>query len=135
VKLRIIPSGDRLAELRALAGRALADVPEEVRQDILLSLDEAVSNAIRHGCRAGGPGAVDLDRSAGWVEIAVVDGGPTPELPTLPQEPPALLATGGRGLWLIRQLTDDVRIERAGRGTRLAMRRKAAVDGRAGGGP
>ncbi|HKE97728.1 MAG TPA: ATP-binding protein [Actinomycetes bacterium] len=127
MKLRIIPSGDRLVDLRARAGRALDGVPEEVKQDVLLTLDEAVSNAIRHGCGAGGPVEVSLDVRSGWIEIAVVDQGPTPRLPRLPRDPPPLLATGGRGLWLIRQLSDDVHIERAGGGTRVAIRRRAGI--------
>jgi anti-sigma regulatory factor (Ser/Thr protein kinase) len=35
------------------------------------------------------------------------------------------LADGGRGLWLISQLVDEVRLERAGQGTLLSLRRRA----------
>jgi anti-sigma regulatory factor (Ser/Thr protein kinase) len=56
--------------------------------------------------------------------MSVRDGGPTPRLPRLPDEPPPVLETGGRGLWLILQLVDEVRLQRIGDGTRLVMRRR-----------
>ena len=59
-----------------------------------------------------------------WVEMSVHDGGPTPRLPRLPAEPPPALQTGGRGLWLILQLVDEVRLQRIEDGTRLIMRRR-----------
>jgi anti-sigma regulatory factor (Ser/Thr protein kinase) len=90
--------------------------------DVLLVLDEAVSNAIRHGSRDGGPVEVAVGVDRGWIDIRVRDHGPTPTLPRLPSGPPSTLATGGRGLWLIRQLVDEVRLRRAGRGTLLRAR-------------
>ena len=54
------------------------------------------------------------------------DGGPTPHLHRLPAEPPPAQHTGGRGLWLILQLVDEVRLQRVGAGTRLTMRRRFA---------
>ena len=35
-----------------------------------------------------------------------------------------MLQTGGRGLWLILQLVDEVRLQRIEDGTRLLMRRR-----------
>jgi anti-sigma regulatory factor (Ser/Thr protein kinase) len=58
--------------------------------------------------------------------MSVRDGGPTPRLPRLPAEPPPVLHTGGRGLWLILQLVDEVRLQRIGEGTRLTMRRRVS---------
>jgi anti-sigma regulatory factor (Ser/Thr protein kinase) len=59
--------------------------------------------------------------------MIVHDGGPTPRLPRLPAEAPPALQTGGRGLWLILQLVDEVRLQRVGGGTRLIMRRRVAT--------
>jgi anti-sigma regulatory factor (Ser/Thr protein kinase) len=66
--------------------------------------------------------------------MSVLDGGPTPRLPRLPAEPPPVLHTGGRGLWLILQLVDEVRLQRIEDGTRLTMRRRvgSAVESMAG---
>ena len=55
----------------------------------------------------------------------MADRGPTAHLPALPHEPPPAAGhPGGRGLWLILQLADEVRVERFGAGTRLALRRR-----------
>ncbi len=89
---------------------------------MLLVLDEAVSNAIRHGSLGGEPVKVAVAIDGGWVDIRVSDRGPTQRLPRLPSAPPRTLATGGRGLWLISQLADDVRLHRAGEGTLLWAR-------------
>jgi anti-sigma regulatory factor (Ser/Thr protein kinase) len=67
---------------------------------------------------------VSVDSDGEWVEMSVRDGGPTPRLPRLPAEPPPALQTGGRGLWLILQLVDEVRLQRVADGTRLMMRRR-----------
>jgi len=91
---------------------------------VLLALDEAVSNAIRHGSRGGAPVVVTVKSDGEWVEMSVHDGGPTPRLPRLPDEAPPALQTGGRGLWLILQLVDEVRLQRIEDGTRLTMRRR-----------
>ena len=77
---------------------------------------------------------MSVDSDGEWVEMSVLDGGPTARLPRLPAEPPPVLHTGGRGLWLILQLVDEVRLQRVGGGTRLTMRRRVSsmVDSLAG---
>ena len=116
------PSFSCLPDLRRSVARTLEGVDEEVVADVLLALDEAVSNAIRHGSQGGELVSVKAD--GGWIEMVVRDGGPTPHLPRLPAEPPPALQTGGRGLWLILQLVDEVRLQRIDEGTRLVMRRQ-----------
>jgi serine/threonine-protein kinase RsbW len=121
----LAPLPSRLPELRRTAERELRGVAPDVADDVLLALDEAVGNAIRHGSRGGRPVLVSLDVDDGWVHMSVRDHGPTAELPCLPVGPPPTMAPGGRGLWLISQLVDEVRLERAGRGTLLSLRRRA----------
>jgi serine/threonine-protein kinase RsbW len=134
VNLTLPPSSSHLPDLRRSAARTLEDVDERVLADVLLALDEAVSNAIRHGSRRGDPVQVSVESDGEWVEMSVRDGGPTPRLPRLPAEPPPVYETGGRGLWLILQLVDEVRLQRIGDGTRLIMRRRVSsmVDSLAG---
>jgi anti-sigma regulatory factor (Ser/Thr protein kinase) len=124
LNLTLPPTSSCLPDLRRSVARTLGGVHEEVLADVLLALDEAVSNAIRHGSRAGDPVLVSVQADGEWVEMMVHDGGPTPRLPRLPAEPPPALQTGGRGLWLILQLVDEVRLQRIGDGTRLTMRRR-----------
>jgi anti-sigma regulatory factor (Ser/Thr protein kinase) len=139
VNLHLPPISSCLPDLRRSVARTLEDVDDGVVADVLLALDEAVSNAIRHGSRAGDPVEVSVESDSEWVEMSVRDGGPTRRLPRLPAEPPPALETGGRGLWLILQLVDEVRLQRIGDGTRLIMRRRVgsmvdSVVGRHGGG-
>jgi len=128
------PTSSSLPDLRRSVAGTLDDLDESVVADVLLALDEAVSNAVRHGSRAGEPVVVTVESDGEWVEMTVRDGGPTPRLPRLPAEPPPVLQTGGRGLWLILQLVDEVRLQRIEDGTRLTMRRRvgSTVDSIAG---
>jgi serine/threonine-protein kinase RsbW len=134
VNLTLPPSSSHLPDLRRSVARTLGNLDRRVLADVLLALDEAVSNAIRHGSRGGDPVQVSVESDGEWVEMTVRDAGPTPRLPRLPAEPPPVLQTGGRGLWLILQLVDEVRLQRIGDGTRLIMRRRVSsmVDSLAG---
>jgi anti-sigma regulatory factor (Ser/Thr protein kinase) len=117
-----IPSSSRfLPRVRHAVARALRGLPRDTVDDVLIVLDEAVSNAIRHGSLGGAPIKVAVEIDGAWIDIRVRDCGPTPKLPRLPSAP-GTWATGGRGLWLIRQLVDDVRLRRAGEGTLLWAR-------------
>ena len=124
MNLTLPPDSSSIPDLRRSVARGLEDVGEHVLADVLLALDEAVSNAIRHGSRGGEPVRVSVDADGEWVEMSVRDGGPSARLPRLPAEPPPVLQTGGRGLWLILQLVDEVRLQRIDEGTRLIMRRR-----------
>ena len=125
MNLTLPPVSSSLPDLRRAVPGTLGDVSEDIIADVLLALDEAVSNAVRHGSGAGEPVVVTVESDGEWIEMSVRDGGPTPRLPRLPAEPPPVLHTGGRGLWLILQLVDEVRLQRVGEGTRLVMRRRA----------
>jgi anti-sigma regulatory factor (Ser/Thr protein kinase) len=124
VNLTLPPDSSSISDLRRSVANSLEDIDEHELADVLLALDEAVSNAIRHGSQGGEPVRVSVDSDGEWVEMSVRDGGPTPRLPRLPAEPPPVLQTGGRGLWLILQLVDEVRLQRIEDGTRLLMRRR-----------
>ena len=134
VNLSLPPTSSSLPDLRRAVARALGKDDDDLVADVLLALDEAVSNAVRHGSRGGAPVEVSVDSDGKWVEMSVRDRGPSPRLPHLPDEPPPVLHTGGRGLWLILQLVDEVRLQRVGDGTRLVMRRRVSsrVDSLAG---
>ena len=126
MNLTLPPTSSALPDLRRSVAQTLGDLDQEVVADVLLALDEAVSNAIRHGSRGGEQVLVTVESDDEWVEMTVRDGGPTPRLPRLPAEPPPVLQTGGRGLWLILQLVDEVRLQRIEDGTRLTMRRRVS---------
>ncbi|SRR6266705_1458043 len=123
MELSVPTSPSWLAGLRRAARAYLRGVSDEVADDVVLALNEAATNAMRYGSSGGQPIQVLVHVSDNWVEVSVLDHGP--------QAPPALPATadtdelhvGGRGLWLLRRLVDEVRLERVKLGTRVTLRR------------
>ena len=96
---------------------------DEVADDIVLALSEAATNAVLYGSSGGQPIQVVVHVSDGWVEASVLDHGPQPP-PGLPADSDTdELRAGGRGLWLLRRLMDEVRLERVKLGTRVTLRR------------
>ncbi len=99
-------------------------MPSEVAEEVVLAVDEAVTNAILYGSGAGQPVEVAVEVKADWVEATVLDHGPAlPPPPWLAGGDPGALGAHGRGLWLLRRLVDEVRLERVRRGTRVTLRR------------
>lgn len=78
-----------------------------------LAVNEIATNAIQHG---GGAATVAITTGEGRIVVEVSDNGSgipgsvSGELPSPDQ-------LHGRGLWLARQLCDDVTVDSAGRGT------------------
>ncbi|MFI8231204.1 ATP-binding protein [Streptomyces sp. NPDC085900] len=101
-------TADCLALLRALVESTAAKegVDDDRLGEFVLAVDEIACNAVEH---AGGSGHLVLRRVDGALECLISDTGPgfTPELP---EAPPDLDSTGGRGLWLARLLTDRLTI-------------------------
>ena len=101
-------------------------------QDVMaveLALQEAVANAIRHGC--GGDASKQLQCSvacddAGEVVITVRDPGAgfDPAKVANPLEPDNILKSSGRGIFLINGLMDDVRFADGGRELQMRKRRR-----------
>jgi serine/threonine-protein kinase RsbW len=95
--------------------------------DVRLALDEALTNAVVHGC-AKDPSksiqcSVACDQSRGML-IIIRDPGPgfDPAKVPSPIVGKNLYATHGRGVFLINQMVDEVRYERGG--TEIHMRVK-----------
>lgn len=80
----------------------------------VLAVNEIMTNAVRHG---GGRGRLRLWRAAGTVSCEVRDEGRAVAGRLEPGELPPTTATGGRGLWLARQLCDEVEVETGVAGT------------------
>ena len=105
---------DKVAEI--LLGSSM---PEEKQLEIGLALQEALANAVVHGC-GNDPSKKIRCRlnsdSQGRLLIIVSDPGPGMETSpsATPTLSPNLYLDHGRGIYLIRQLMDDVRFERGG---------------------
>lgn len=92
--------------------------------EIELALREALVNAIVHGCRKDPEKSVQLsawcDRLRGML-LVVRDPGPGFDIGSLPNPVVGdnIFSQGGRGIYLINRLMDEVRI--MGRGTEIRM--------------
>jgi anti-sigma regulatory factor (Ser/Thr protein kinase) len=88
--------------------------------EIELALQEALANAVRHGCEGDATKSVWCTvtyREAGDVWIVVRDPGPGFDLSDVPNplESTNTLKASGRGIFLMNQLMDEVRFVDGGR--------------------
>jgi anti-sigma regulatory factor (Ser/Thr protein kinase) len=123
MELSVPPSPVHLAGLRRAARACLQGVASEAADDVVLALNEAATNAILYGSSGGQPVQVVVHVNDDVIQASVLDHGPD-----LPAQPPTdtdtdALAVRGRGLWLLRRLVDEVRLERVRLGTRVTLRR------------
>jgi serine/threonine-protein kinase RsbW len=84
----------------------------------LFAVHEVVDNAIRHG---GGRGQLRLRRYDGVLHCEVKDTGPGFGDQAVPPERPGIEATTGRGLWLARQLADQLAITTGAAGSIVSL--------------
>ncbi|MBO6577352.1 MAG: ATP-binding protein [Rhodothermales bacterium] len=103
------------------------DLDEEQAYNIVLLTTEAVTNAMEHGNGMDADKKVHIhyEATATHVQVTVQDEGTGFEKSEVP-DPLAkknLLATGGRGIFLMEELADDIRYEDDGR--RVIMRFRA----------
>jgi len=95
------------------------EIPEEKRLEIALAVQEALANAVVHGCKSDPSKEVRcrLQRdSRGGIVVIVTDPGPgfSPAMLSDPKQSERLYADHGRGVFLIRQLMDEVHFEHGG---------------------
>jgi serine/threonine-protein kinase RsbW len=129
MELSIPASPSRLAELRRAARAYLRGVSEEVADDVVLALSEAATNAVLYGSSGDQPIQVCVHVNDDWVEASVLDHGPEPPAGLPADTDTDELRTSGRGLWLLRRLVDEVRLERIKLGTRVTLRRAIGPTG------
>jgi len=108
----------------ALARQLHGETDKE--QEIALALTEALANAIKHGSKNDPSLKVQcqvIDEGSA-LTIIVGDSGPgfDPASVASPLESAGLTADHGRGLYMIRQLVDEVRFERRGAEIRMTKR-------------
>ncbi len=109
--------------LRRAARAYLRGVLDEVADDVVLALSEAATNAVLYGSSGDQPIQVGVHVNDDWVEASVLDHGPEPPAGFPADTDTDELRAGGRGLWLLRRLVDEVRLERVRLGTRVTLRR------------
>jgi PAS domain S-box-containing protein len=94
-----------------------AGVPESVAADIVLVVNEACSNSVEHAYRGRAPGTMRIEatRDGRHIHVQVTDSGSW-------KTPPADPGTRGRGLLLMRALSDGVELDGTAEGTTVGVR-------------
>src|SRR5580658_4749561 len=100
------------------------EVPEQKRFEVALAVQEALANAVVHGCGNDPSKQVRCRLQSdphGRIVIIVTDPGPgfSPDPLPDPQRGENLYADHGRGVYLIRQLMDEVHFEHSGNEIRM----------------
>ena len=99
---------------------------EEVADAVVVAVNEAVSNVMRHayGGDTTQPISIRCSRHGDMLEVSICDHGKEADLVSQPIQPPNELRSGGRGLFLIRSLVDEYEFVRADGRNRLDLRKR-----------
>ena len=122
----VIPSHPRYLSLIRAAVGELATIhelrPEESR-GVMLAVDEALSNVIRHAYRGDFEQQIELTCHArsDRLEFALLDQGEAPDPVRLELHPLDAVALSGRGTHIIRSIMDSVTYDRVPGGNLLRL--------------
>ncbi len=100
-------------------------VDVDAAKAMVVAVNEAVSNVMRHAYEGDTtqPIRIVCRRDGGVVEVRICDYGKESDLLAQPIGPPEELRTGGRGLFIMRSLMDEVDFVREDGCNRLSMRK------------
>ena len=119
----------RMREVRGFVADFLADLraPVDVSTEILLAAGEAAGNAVKYGHRPKVRSELRIRCLLDGVDVVVtvVDDGPGFDPDSKAEIPLDPFASGGRGLFLMNTLMDEVAIETSAVGTCVELKRRA----------
>ncbi len=102
------------------------NLPEDMHGNILISLTEAVTNAIVHGncCDCNKNVVIHFSQQTNQLMFRISDEGSgfNPETLPDPTSPENINSIGGRGVFLMRQLSDRLRFRDSGRTVEMHFR-------------
>ncbi|MGW3341846.1 ATP-binding protein [Nonomuraea rubra] len=107
-----------IRDLVRLHGRH-SGLPDRRLEDLVLAVNEAVTNVLDHGGKAG---LVTARAARGQIVVDVLDFGGRLTHDHLAAAELDRTATHGYGLWMIQHLCDEVALERSERGSLLSLR-------------
>ncbi len=116
-----------LSEIESILEKIKLKIPigNDKFHDIIVATTEAIINAIQHGNQFDPSKKVKLSVSAssGHIQVIVQDEGTGFDPSTIedPRTPENILKERGRGIFLIRQLSDSVNITTSNKGTIVEM--------------
>ena len=102
---------------------------DDAQRDLIVSIEELVTNALSHGSRAGRTPdvTVALERRSESIVAVVEDDGPPFDPSSAPEPDPDVpldqRPVGGLGLLFVRRLMDDVDYERRDGRNRVTLRK------------
>jgi serine/threonine-protein kinase RsbW len=131
-----IPSDLRLLALARTFVEAVCQVAgldDSATNAIVLATDEATNNVMRHAHR-GNPDApvqIQCTITEHYIEILLHDQGEPFDIHTVPALDPAELRVGGRGVFLMRALMDELSTQQRDEGgnTLRMVRKRAQTSG------
>jgi len=108
-----------LSQVRALVLQQAreAGLPEGRANDLVLAVSEVAANTLRH---TQGPGTLTIWHDSDEVVCEIRDSGTITD-PQAGQRKPPPNASGGHGLWLVRQVCDLVELTSDATGTTIRM--------------
>ncbi|HVS37496.1 MAG TPA: ATP-binding protein [Gemmataceae bacterium] len=117
--LRMLALARSFVESACLAAR----FDEHATHSIVLAADEAVNNVIRHAHQDRPDAVVQIQCyiRPDCIEIRVIDQGQPFDITAVPYMDPGELRPGGRGVFLMRSLMDELSCERRDGGNMLRM--------------
>jgi anti-sigma regulatory factor (Ser/Thr protein kinase) len=126
----IVPSDPQSLSVVRVVVEALSELAghdEQARYEAVLAVNEACSNIINHahGSQRERPLILEGRVSADGLEIRLRDEGSQFDLATVPDLDPTELRKGGRGVYLIRRMMDEVSCVPGPQGNELRMLKRA----------
>lgn len=101
------------------------EINDDMYGNIMISVTECISNAIIHGNQSNAAKMVhlELQMQQGLLKCSIEDEGSGFDYSNLPDptEPENIEKLGGRGIFLMRNLSDDVKFEENGKKTILSF--------------
>lgn len=115
----------RAREVRSFVADFLADLraPVDVSYDVLLAVGEAAGNAVKYGTRRDRRSEIRVRCTLEGtdVRVAIADEGPGYDPAALEPRGVDPFASGGRGLFLMEQLMDQVEVDSSAGGTTVLI--------------
>ena len=101
------------------------EINDDMYGNIMISVTECISNAIIHGNKSNAAKMVhlELQMQQGLLKCSIEDEGSGFDYSNLPDptDPENIEKLGGRGIFLMRNLSDDVKFEENGKKTILSF--------------
>ena len=114
------------AARRFVRDQVAAQAPEEALNDLMLITSELVTNAFEHG--APGPVRVTVHVDHGGALLTVTSRGDHARVPAVDDWTTASAdRISGRGLGIVRQIADDIDVERSDDLVTITVRRRFAA--------